>query len=62
MNTGATPWEISAIGFLFQYDRQEIAFNLIQKEPFKGVMPFLEKQVSLYKVRKKWKGENEAFS
>lgn len=62
MNAGATPWEIGSLGFLFQYDRPEIAFNLIQKKSAQGMMLFLEKQVSLYKVQKKFKGKKKALS
>ena len=59
--TGAGPWEISALGHVFQYDRPQVAFQIVAKKPANTMMPFLEKQVALYKLLKHYKNESEAM-
>lgn len=56
---GAGVWEINALAFQFDKGkRPEIAYKLMSKSPDGGHMQKLEKSVNLYKVVRKWKGED----
>jgi tetratricopeptide (TPR) repeat protein len=58
---GASVWEINALAFRFNKEkRPEIACKLMSKAPGGGRIQNLEKSVNLYKVVRKWKGEDKA--
>jgi len=60
---GATPWEIRSLGVRFHHKkRPEVAFRIIQKTDVQEQvsMERLQKSVSMYKVLKDWKGQEEA--
>lgn len=61
---GATPWEVSSLGFRFHWKkRSEIAHMMMQKAAASqgNTMERLETNVSIYQVLKDWKGEKEAL-
>jgi hypothetical protein len=60
---GATHREICSLGFRFHdKKRPEVAYKILQGASTQDPMENLEKSVSIYKVLKKWKGEEEGLN